>query len=79
MFKELLTCDASHLLQDLDTYLGEKEWFIGNSVSMFYILKKYKHIHIWINQKLYKNVLKKVLLIGRESVREQGQKLNFSE
>ncbi|XP_054941802.1 hematopoietic prostaglandin D synthase isoform X4 [Physeter macrocephalus] len=33
MFKELLTCDASHLLQDLDTYLGEKEWFIGNSVT----------------------------------------------
>ncbi|XP_054941803.1 hematopoietic prostaglandin D synthase isoform X5 [Physeter macrocephalus] len=34
MFKELLTCDASHLLQDLDTYLGEKEWFIGNSEPM---------------------------------------------
>nr|XP_045371642.1 hematopoietic prostaglandin D synthase [Camelus bactrianus] len=33
MFKELLTCDAPHLLQDLDTYLGEKEWFIGNSVT----------------------------------------------
>ncbi|KAB0396065.1 hypothetical protein E2I00_009145, partial [Balaenoptera physalus] len=31
MFTELLTCDASHLLQDLDTYLGENEWFIGNS------------------------------------------------
>ena len=39
MFNELLTCDAPPLLQYLDTYLGEKEWFIGNSVSMFYILK----------------------------------------
>ncbi|XP_023374168.1 hematopoietic prostaglandin D synthase [Otolemur garnettii] len=33
IFKELLTSDAPHLLQDLDTYLGEKEWFIGNSVT----------------------------------------------
>uniref|UniRef100_A0A4X1UBQ0 Hematopoietic prostaglandin D synthase n=2 Tax=Sus scrofa TaxID=9823 RepID=A0A4X1UBQ0_PIG len=33
IFNELLTCDAPHLLQDLDTYLGEKEWFIGNSVT----------------------------------------------
>ncbi|XP_053464505.1 hematopoietic prostaglandin D synthase [Nycticebus coucang] len=33
MFKELLTSDAPHLLQDLDTYLGKKEWFIGNSVT----------------------------------------------
>ncbi|ELK13701.1 Glutathione-requiring prostaglandin D synthase [Pteropus alecto] len=33
MFNELLTFDAPHLLQDLDTYLGEKEWFIGNSVT----------------------------------------------
>nr|XP_004658616.1 hematopoietic prostaglandin D synthase isoform X2 [Jaculus jaculus] len=33
MFSELLTCHAPHLLQDLDTYLGDKEWFIGNSVT----------------------------------------------
>ncbi|XP_035882240.1 hematopoietic prostaglandin D synthase isoform X1 [Phyllostomus discolor] len=33
MFNELLTCEAPHLLQYLDTYLGEKEWFIGNSVT----------------------------------------------
>ncbi|XP_070265033.1 hematopoietic prostaglandin D synthase isoform X2 [Myotis yumanensis] len=33
MFNELLIYDAPHLLQDLDTYLGEKEWFIGNSVT----------------------------------------------
>jgi glutathione S-transferase len=39
MFKELLTYDAPLLLQDLDTYLGDKEWFIGNSVSMSYSLK----------------------------------------
>nr|XP_008520565.1 PREDICTED: hematopoietic prostaglandin D synthase isoform X2 [Equus przewalskii] len=32
-FNELLTYDAPHLLQDLDTYLGEKEWLIGNSVT----------------------------------------------
>lgn len=39
MFNELLTYDAPYLLRDLDTYLGEKEWFVGNSVSIFYILK----------------------------------------
>lgn len=39
MFNELLTYNAPHLMQDLDTYLGGKEWLIGNSVSMFYILK----------------------------------------
>ncbi|XP_006874764.1 PREDICTED: hematopoietic prostaglandin D synthase [Chrysochloris asiatica] len=33
MFNELLTCDAPILLQDLDTYLGKKEWFVGNSVT----------------------------------------------
>ncbi|KAF3824989.1 hypothetical protein GH733_005623 [Mirounga leonina] len=33
MFNELLTCDGPHLLQDLDTYLGEKEWLTGNSVT----------------------------------------------
>ncbi|XP_066135974.1 hematopoietic prostaglandin D synthase [Saccopteryx bilineata] len=33
MFNELLTYDAPHLLKYLDTYLGEKEWFIGNSVT----------------------------------------------
>ncbi|XP_004590684.1 hematopoietic prostaglandin D synthase [Ochotona princeps] len=33
VFQELLTGEAPHLLQDLDTYLGEKEWFIGNSVT----------------------------------------------
>ncbi|XP_044912030.1 hematopoietic prostaglandin D synthase isoform X2 [Felis catus] len=33
MFNELLTYDGPHLLQDLDTYLGEKEWLIGNSVT----------------------------------------------
>nr|XP_017202759.1 hematopoietic prostaglandin D synthase [Oryctolagus cuniculus] len=33
MFTDLLTHEAPHLLQDLDTYLGEKEWFIGNSVT----------------------------------------------
>lgn len=33
MFNELLTYDAPHLLQDLDTFLGEREWFIGNSVT----------------------------------------------
>ncbi|KAM8906402.1 hematopoietic prostaglandin D synthase isoform 1-T1 [Lycaon pictus] len=38
MFNELLTYDGPHLLQDLDTYLGEKEWLIGDSVSMFYIV-----------------------------------------
>nr|XP_055169246.1 hematopoietic prostaglandin D synthase isoform X1 [Nyctereutes procyonoides] len=33
MFNELLTYDGPHLLQDLDTYLGEKEWLIGDSVT----------------------------------------------
>ncbi|XP_006900807.1 PREDICTED: hematopoietic prostaglandin D synthase [Elephantulus edwardii] len=33
IFSELLTHDAPNLLQDLDTYLGEKEWFVGNSVT----------------------------------------------
>lgn len=33
IFKELLTCDAPPLLQSLDTYLGENEWFIGDSVT----------------------------------------------
>ncbi|XP_036037649.1 hematopoietic prostaglandin D synthase isoform X2 [Onychomys torridus] len=32
-FKELLTCHAPLLLKDLDTYLGDKEWFIGNYVT----------------------------------------------
>lgn len=30
MFNELLTHQAPRLLKDLDTYLGDKEWFIGN-------------------------------------------------
>ncbi|XP_051008208.1 hematopoietic prostaglandin D synthase isoform X1 [Acomys russatus] len=30
MFEELLTRHAPRLLKDLDTYLGDKEWFIGN-------------------------------------------------
>ncbi|KAM8803993.1 hematopoietic prostaglandin D synthase isoform 2-T2 [Rhynchonycteris naso] len=33
MFNELLTYDAPHLLKYLDTYLGDKDWFIGNSVT----------------------------------------------
>lgn len=33
MFNELLTYDGPHLLQDLDAYLGEKEWLVGNSVT----------------------------------------------
>ncbi|XP_070308253.1 hematopoietic prostaglandin D synthase isoform X1 [Odocoileus virginianus] len=33
IFKELLTCDAPPLLQNLDTYLGENKWFIGDSVT----------------------------------------------
>nr|XP_005905476.1 PREDICTED: hematopoietic prostaglandin D synthase [Bos mutus] len=33
IFKELLTCDAPPLLQNLDTYLGENEWLIGDSVT----------------------------------------------
>ncbi|XP_075400990.1 hematopoietic prostaglandin D synthase [Tenrec ecaudatus] len=33
MFNELLTHDAPNLLQDLDKYLGEKEWFVGNFVT----------------------------------------------
>uniref|UniRef100_A0A8C6W633 glutathione transferase n=1 Tax=Nannospalax galili TaxID=1026970 RepID=A0A8C6W633_NANGA len=33
MFMELLTHHAPHLLQDLDTYLGDKDWFIGNYVT----------------------------------------------
>uniref|UniRef100_A0A7N4Q228 glutathione transferase n=1 Tax=Sarcophilus harrisii TaxID=9305 RepID=A0A7N4Q228_SARHA len=33
MFNELLTHDAPSLLQDLDLYLGKKDWFVGNSVS----------------------------------------------
>lgn len=33
VFQELLTGEAPHLLQDLDTYLGQKQWFIGNSVT----------------------------------------------
>ncbi|XP_074179552.1 hematopoietic prostaglandin D synthase isoform X3 [Rhinolophus sinicus] len=32
-FNELLTYDAPQLLQDLEAYLGEREWFIGNSVT----------------------------------------------
>ncbi|KAG8511626.1 Hematopoietic prostaglandin D synthase, partial [Galemys pyrenaicus] len=33
IFNELLTSDVPHLLRDLDTYLGEKEWLVGNSVT----------------------------------------------
>uniref|UniRef100_A0A8C2V2K6 glutathione transferase n=1 Tax=Chinchilla lanigera TaxID=34839 RepID=A0A8C2V2K6_CHILA len=33
VFNELLTREAPHLLQDLETYLGDKEWLIGNSVT----------------------------------------------
>ncbi|XP_076795989.1 hematopoietic prostaglandin D synthase isoform X2 [Arvicanthis niloticus] len=33
MFNELLTRQAPRLLKDLDTYLGDKEWFIGNYVT----------------------------------------------
>ncbi|XP_010641992.1 hematopoietic prostaglandin D synthase [Fukomys damarensis] len=33
MFNKLLTREAPHLLQSLGTYLGDKEWFIGNSVT----------------------------------------------
>ncbi|XP_023421792.1 hematopoietic prostaglandin D synthase isoform X2 [Cavia porcellus] len=33
VFNELLTQEAPRLLQDLETYLGDKEWFIGNSVT----------------------------------------------
>ncbi|XP_051822286.1 hematopoietic prostaglandin D synthase [Antechinus flavipes] len=33
MFNELLTNDAPSLLQDLDLYLGKKDWFVGNSVT----------------------------------------------
>ncbi|XP_004703325.1 hematopoietic prostaglandin D synthase [Echinops telfairi] len=33
MFNELLTHDAPNLLQDLDKYLGEKEWLVGNFVT----------------------------------------------
>ncbi|XP_023562610.1 hematopoietic prostaglandin D synthase-like [Octodon degus] len=33
VFSELLTCEAPPLLQDLETYLEDKEWFIGNSVT----------------------------------------------
>lgn len=32
-FKKLLTCHAPLLLKDLDTYLGDKKWFIGNYVT----------------------------------------------
>ncbi|XP_063142720.1 hematopoietic prostaglandin D synthase isoform X3 [Rattus norvegicus] len=32
-FNDLLTRQAPHLLKDLDTYLGDKEWFIGNYVT----------------------------------------------
>ncbi|XP_050018270.1 hematopoietic prostaglandin D synthase [Alexandromys fortis] len=32
-FKDLLTCHAPPLLKDLDTYLGDREWFIGDYVS----------------------------------------------
>lgn len=81
IFNELLTCDAPHLLQDLDTYLGEKEWFIGNSVSMFYTLKNisiYLYMCIYMNKpKTYKNIFKTVLPMVKGQVREQGQKLNF--
>ncbi|XP_072479021.1 hematopoietic prostaglandin D synthase isoform X3 [Notamacropus eugenii] len=33
VFNELLTNDAPGLLQDLDLYLGKKDWFVGNSQS----------------------------------------------
>ncbi|XP_005374302.1 PREDICTED: hematopoietic prostaglandin D synthase-like [Chinchilla lanigera] len=33
VFNELLTREAPHLLQDLETYLGDKEWLTGNSVT----------------------------------------------
>ncbi|XP_054995741.1 hematopoietic prostaglandin D synthase [Sorex araneus] len=32
-FEQLLTQDAPGLLQDLDMCLGEKEWFVGDSVT----------------------------------------------
>ncbi|XP_055468690.1 hematopoietic prostaglandin D synthase [Psammomys obesus] len=32
-FKELLTCQAPGLLRDLDSYLGSKEWFVGDDVT----------------------------------------------
>ncbi|XP_020864075.1 hematopoietic prostaglandin D synthase isoform X2 [Phascolarctos cinereus] len=33
MFNELLTNDAPGFLQDLDLYLGKKDWLVGNSVT----------------------------------------------
>ncbi|XP_046314841.1 hematopoietic prostaglandin D synthase isoform X1 [Marmota monax] len=33
MFNKILTYDAPHFLQDLDKYLGDKEWLIGNYVT----------------------------------------------
>lgn len=33
MFNKMLTYDAPHFLQDLDTFLGDKEWLVGNSVT----------------------------------------------
>ncbi|KAM5159383.1 hematopoietic prostaglandin D synthase isoform 2-T4 [Callospermophilus lateralis] len=33
MFNKILMYDAPHFLQDLDKYLGDKEWLIGNYVT----------------------------------------------
>ncbi|XP_005337614.2 hematopoietic prostaglandin D synthase [Ictidomys tridecemlineatus] len=33
MFNKILTYDAPHFMQDLDKYLGDKEWLIGNYVT----------------------------------------------
>lgn len=68
MFNELIAYDGPHLLQDLDTYLGEKEWLVGNSVSMFHILRKYKyiHTHIHITKNLQRLTEKKKLPIRKD-------------
>jgi len=33
-FNDILTNKAPELLKDLDTFLGDKKWFVGKSVSI---------------------------------------------
>lgn len=36
-FDDILTNKAPELLKDLDTFLGDKKWLVGNSVSIILV------------------------------------------
>ncbi|KAM5255977.1 hematopoietic prostaglandin D synthase [Ctenodactylus gundi] len=60
VFHELLTGDAPALLHDLDAFLGDREWLVGNSVT-------------WAD--LYWDVCSTTLLVLRPDVLEERPRL----